>query len=127
VPAPERLRGIRVVADPATIDGARWHGDGDGAKIDVIRFAPDEALAIAATSVDLGDAHAIVEAEIGFVALVVDHSVVEAHTEWPLPAQGGFAQGSVAGVPAKVSVRSDGRVRIITQAAYAAELEARLT
>ncbi|MEX2183120.1 MAG: hypothetical protein WEC14_01625 [Chloroflexota bacterium] len=122
MPAPERLSGIRVVADPAAIDAARWHGDG----VEVIRFAPDEAFAIDVVGVDIDDAHAIVEVEVGFVALTTDRAAVAPHVEWPLPDEGGFAQGSVAGVPAKVSALAGGRVRLITHAATAAELRDRL-
>ena len=53
-------------------------------------------------------------------------TVAERHTEWPLPAGGTVGQGSIAGVPAKLSWLPDGRAWIVTQAAYADELASRL-
>jgi len=121
----EPLRGQRVVATPAALDdltGALPLG------ATVLRFAPDEALILGA-GVDLldpGDPDAIVVEEAGFVALTVDRAIVERHVEWALPPPEGFAQGAIAGVPAKLAWLPDGRAWIVTQAAYLAELEARL-
>ena len=71
---------------------------------------------------------AIVEPETGFVAADVDLAVVARHTEWPIPLERpAFAQGAIAGVPARLSlVRDDGRATLITAAAYADELAERL-
>src|SRR5688500_1329460 len=93
----------------------------------VLRIAPDEALVLGSTSLAIDDEHAIVEAETGFVALTVDRDVIERHTEWPLPTEvGQLAQGSIAGVPAKLAWLPDARARVVTHAAYAADLVDRL-
>jgi hypothetical protein len=125
VPGFEPLPGIRVVADPAAIDGLVAALP---AQRTFLRLAPDDVLVIGAADVAVDDPDAIVEPESGFVAADVDLAVVARHTEWPLPAERpAFAQGSVAGVPARVSlVRDDGRATLITAAAYADELAARL-
>ena len=92
MPALERLRGIRVVADPASLDRATWDGD-----------------------------------EVGFVGAWLDLGVIEPHTEWPLPAeQPALAQGSIAGVPAKLWLPDDGDALLVTAASYADELTSRL-
>ena len=124
MPALELVAGIRLVALPATLDGARWSGD----DVDVLRIAPDEALGLGATAVEVDDPDAIVEPETGFVvALLDDNDIlhVAAHTDWELPrTTGELAQGKIAGVPAKVI---GGRpALLVTNAAYADELRARL-
>ena len=121
--APEPLMGQRVVADPAALDALVA---GLPARVTVLRFAPDEALVVGATATRLDDPDAIVEDEVGFVALTVEREVVERHVEWALSASGTVAQGSVAGVPAKLAWLPDGRAWVVTHAAYAAELVARL-
>jgi hypothetical protein len=99
VPALERLRGLRVVADPAALDDARWSSD----DVLVLRLAPDDALAIGATVVALDDDHAIVEDERGYVGAWCDAAAIAEHAEWSLPtARPALAQGAIAGVPAKV-------------------------
>jgi hypothetical protein len=127
VPALDRLPGLRVVAEPAAIDGALWAGPGP---ITVLRLAPDDALGLGATGVEVDDPHAIVEDERGFVGgwWVVDD--LRPHIEWALPTdRPALAQGSVAGVPAKVwlpgnDTEPDGdprdeRALVVTAAAYA--------
>jgi hypothetical protein len=112
-----------VAADPASLDRATWTGDG----ITVLRFAPDDALAIGATSVDIDDEHAIIEAETGFVGAWLDPAEVAPHLEWPLPTERpALAQGSIAGVPAKLWLPDDGDALLVTAAAYADELTSRL-
>ena len=99
MPALERLRGLRVVADPAALDAARWSGD----DVLVLRLAPDDAFAIGAVGVDLDDALAIVEDERGYVGAWCSIREVASHAEWSLPtARPALAQGALAGVPAKV-------------------------
>jgi hypothetical protein len=123
VPALDRLRGVRVVGDPASLDRADWHGD----DVAVLRFAPDDAFGLGARAVDTDDEHAIVEDEAGFVGAWLDPAVVEPHTEWPLPTERpALAQGSIAGVPAKLWLPADGDALLLTAAAYARELETRL-
>jgi hypothetical protein len=123
VPALEPMRGLRVVADPVALDTARWRGD----DVTVLRFAPDDAFAIGAESVELGDADAIIESEIGFAGAWVAVDEVASHVEWSLPTRRpALAQGSIAGVPAKVWLPDDGDALLLTAAAYADELERRL-
>jgi hypothetical protein len=123
VPALDRLRGLRIVAEPAAIDVMLALLQ---ARTTVVRIAPDEAFVGGVTAVTVDDPHAIIEEEVGFAALTVDRDVFERHVEWSLPPQGGVGQGSVAGVPAKVAWLPDGRARVVTQVAYAAELQDRL-
>ena len=84
-PMLEALRGLRVVAEPAALDGARWSGDGPV----VLRSAPDEAFAIDATAVELADGHAIVVEERGWVGVRLDPDElaesVAARLDWVLP------------------------------------------
>ena len=123
MPALDRLRGVRVVAQPASLDGATWTGDA----VTVLRFAPDDAFAVGATAVDVDDEHAIVEDEIGFVGAWLDPADIEPHTEWPFPtARPALAQGSIAGVPAKLWLPEEGEALLLTAAAYAHELASRL-
>lgn len=123
MPALEPVRGLRVVASPAALDGARWIGEAI-----VLRLAVDEALAIDATGVVLDDPDAIVEPEPGFVVAVLEpedlRTLVE-RTEWVLPAElGALGQGKVAGVPARILMTA--APVLVVQAAYADELERRL-
>jgi hypothetical protein len=112
-----------VVADPAALDGARWRGD----DVTVLRFAPDDAFAIGAEGVDLDDEHAIVEPETGFSGAWVAIDDVSHHLEWSLPDERpALAQGSIAGVPAKLWLPDDGPVLLLTATAYADELASRL-
>ena len=126
----EPLHGLRVVADPAALDRVSWRGDLD---VTVLRLAPDEAFAIGARSVEIDDPDAIVEEEGGFVGawLTAEEfaSWVLPHIEWPLPADDErptVAQGSIAGVPAKLWLRATGGALLVAQAAYADELIGRL-
>ena len=132
MPALEPQRGLRVVADPAALDSARWDGpsgaDGttDAAPI-VLRFAPDEAFAIGATGVTLDDVDAIVEDERGYVGAWCPFDAIRPQTEWSPPSERpALAQGSVAGVPAKVWLPDDGDVLVVVAAAHAAGLAERL-
>ena len=123
MPALEPLHGLRVVADPAALDAARWHG----ADVTVLRLAPDDAFAIGAETVDVDDEHAIVEPEAGFAGAWLPVEVIAHHLEWPLPAERpALAQGFVATVPAKVWLPDDGEALLLTAAAYADELAGRL-
>ena len=122
-----RLPGLRVVADPAALDAARWSGD----DVTVLRIAPDDAFAIDAIGVEVEDVHAIVEPEVGFSGAWVELDAVRRHVEWAMPKdRPALAQGNVATVPAKVwlpdATEGDGRVLLITAAAYAEELAGRL-
>ena len=118
----ERRDGLRVVAEAAALDGARWSGD----DVLVLRLAPDESLALGASAVEVDDEHAIVEVETGFVAGTVDLAAVVAHIEWPLPSnRPALAQGLIAGVPTKLWLTDD-EATLVVHAAYAEELLDRL-
>ena len=85
------------------------------------------ASAIGATGVDIDDEHAVIENEVGFVGAWLDPADVEPYLEWPLPTERpALAQGSIAGVPAKLWLPADGEALVITAAAYATELMSRL-
>ena len=124
MPALEPVEGVRVVASAAALDGARWAGD----DVDVIRIAPDEALGIGATGVEVDDPDAIIEPEAGFAVGLLgpdDMATLAAHTDWPIPTgPGRLAQGKIGGVPAKLLV-GDPSI-LVLQIAYADELERRL-
>jgi hypothetical protein len=124
VPALEPVAAVRVVASAGALDTARWQG----ADVDVLRTAPDEALGLGATGVEVDDPDAIVEPEAGFVAALLDRAdlaTVEAHTDWRLPTEAGtLAQGKIAGVPAKLVGGQP--TLLVTNAGYADELERRL-
>ena len=123
MPALDRLHGLRVVADPAALDAARWQGT----DVTVLRLAPDDAFAIGATGVEVWDEHAIVEPEPGFVGAWLPVADVAHHVEWSLPTERpALAQGAVAQVPARVWLPDDGDALLITAAAYADELGGRL-
>jgi hypothetical protein len=124
VPAFESLRGLRVVADPAALDGARWQGD----DVTVLRLAPDDAFAIGADTVEIDDEHAIVESEVGFEGAWLPLDAVVPHLEWSLPTERpALAQGFVATVPARLWLPDDGdALLLVTAAAYADELSGRL-
>jgi hypothetical protein len=123
VPALEPLAGLRVIAHPVALDGARWHGT----DVTVLRFAPDDTFAIGAGGVDIDDEHAIVEPEVGYVGAWLPVDAVARHVEWPLPAERpALAQGFVATVPAKVWLPDDGDALLLTAAAYADDLAGRL-
>jgi hypothetical protein len=124
VPALEPVEARRVVASPEALDRARWHGD----DVDVLRIAPDEALGLGATGVELtGDPDAIVEPEAGYSVAILDQLdelTVRDHVEWDLDAADELAQGKVAGVPAKVRIGNP--TLLVVQTAYADELAGRL-
>ena len=124
MPALDRLHGLRVVADPAALDAARWHGAND---VTVLRLAPDDAFAIGADAVDIDDEHAIIEQEAGFAGAWLPVEAIAHHLEWSLPTdRPALAQGAVAQVPARVWLPDDGDALLVTAAAYADELAGRL-
>ena len=119
----EPLRGLRVVADPAALDGAQWHGG----EVTILRFAPDDAFAIGAEGVELDDPDAIIESEVGFVGARLTVSDVLGHVEWSLPVERpALAQGSIANVPAKLWLTDEDDALLLTAAAYADDLMSRL-
>ena len=127
MPALERLAGLRVVATPAALDAAHWDAAGDHDRPLVLRFAPDEALAIGARSVTIEDPDAIVEDERGYVGAWCPFDAIRPQTEWAPPTdRPALAQGSIAGVPAKVWLPDDGDVLVVVAAAHAAGLAEKL-
>ena len=124
MPALEPLRGIRVVADPAALDAARWSGE----DLLVLRFAPDEAFGIGATGVDLDDDDGIVLDEGAFVGGTVPLDMLAHRLEWAIPAaRPALAQGALAWVPIKLWLPDDGPTGfLVAYAASAPELLERL-
>lgn len=124
MPALERVAAVRVVATPGALDTARWAGD----DVKVIRIAPDEALGLGATAVELADDDAIVEREAGYAVALLGRDElarVASHVEWELPeASGTLAQGKIAGVPAKLVTGEP--ALLVVQSAYLDELRGRL-
>ncbi len=126
--------GIRVVARPEAIDAAVWVDEGPGPDEFVplvLRFAPDEAFAVGATGVDVPDPDAIVVEEAGYVALMYPAEEFVAHVvphiEWPPPrSRPAFAQGTIAGVPAKLYLDPTGAATVFVLAAYVDDLLGRL-
>jgi hypothetical protein len=125
VRAPDPIRALRVVAAPAVLDELAWP---DG--VSALRLGLDDLLVIGAHPGSLGVPAAIVEEERGFVGwwLTADElrDRVMPHVEWPLPAERpAFAQGLIAGVPAKLWL-ADERALLLCMAAYAHEVTERL-
>ena len=128
MPALEPRDAWRVVAAPGALDGARWQGP----EVQVVRIAPDEALGLGATGVDLDDPDAIVEPEAGFSTARLtagDLRDVTAHTEWAIEAgEGGgtLLQGKIAGVPAKLVLGDPEAATLVVQTCYVHDLRSRL-
>lgn len=132
MPALEPVDAWRVVAASSALDTARWRGD----SVQVIRVAPDEALGVGASGVEVDDPDAIVEPDAGFSVARLDAgawSGLVDHVDWPLPDEPGvLAQGKVAGVPAKVRtgapapMPTDAPALLAVQTAYADEIKRRL-
>jgi hypothetical protein len=127
-----RSPGMRVVASAEAIDRAVWHDEGpEEFEPLVVRLAPDDAFAIGATGVEVDDPNAIVEREVGFVALMFPADefvdVVVPRLEWPVPIERpAFAQGAIAGVPAKLYLDTTGAAIVLVLASYLDDLLARL-
>ena len=121
--APEQLHGLRVVAQPAALDGiALPHGS------TMLRIAPDDAIVTDAATLSVDDPFAIVEPEYAFVhwrLTPAEFDDVTNHIEWPLPTDGALGQGLIAGVPAKIAIGPD-HVLLVVSAGLAHELSERL-
>jgi hypothetical protein len=120
-PVADRLLTWRVVADRLVID--RLPGR-------VLRLAADEALVIGGDEIVVDDPDAIVVRDTGWVYLAVSEGraldLIAAHASWqPPPERPSFAQGMLAGLPAKVYLAGD-ESKLIVAAAFAHELEERL-
>ena len=98
-----------------------------------LRFAPDDVFVfghVPAESPVTDDPHAIIEEETGFRGIWLSTEEfdqrVRPHIDWELPIEPrSFTQGLVANVPAKLWLTTD-RVLLMTNAAYAHELEERI-
>jgi hypothetical protein len=129
-----RAPGLRVVAAPRALDEATWYDEGPGPDEFVplvLRLAPDDAYAIGATAVELDDDHAIIESEVGYLALMFPADefadIVVPHLEWPPPLERpAFAQGAIAGVPTKLYIDSTGAAIVLVLDSYADDLLDRL-
>ena len=119
------VRATRVVAAADTVDAAVT---APGAI--VLRLAADEALVLGHGAVTVTDPHGLVCSDNGWSAATLTwfefDRVVAPHVEWHLPVdRPAFAQGRVAGVPAKLWLETD-RVLLVTATAHADELAERL-
>jgi hypothetical protein len=127
VPALEPVVAWRVVTRPDALDRARWHGE----QVHVLRLAPDEALGVGATGVDVDDPDAIAEPEAGVSTTQLSAEELEhvmGHVEWELPdlpaPAGTVVQGKIAGVPAKLLL---GKLALlVVQTCYVHDLRTRL-
>ena len=127
MPEIKRLPATRIVALPAALDAADWPNEAL-----VLRFAPDEVLVSPPLAeVSLDDPHAIIIADSSYAVVWLE--AAEAlefldHTcAWELPPKRpAFAQGAVAGIPAKLWLEPD-RILFIVPAPFAAEFEERLS
>jgi hypothetical protein len=126
VPALKGMEGTRIVAAPGAIDAASWP---EGAL--VWRLAPDEVLVTAAVDPhSIADPHAIVERETGYSAVWLERAAaldfLQRECDWELPRETpAFAQGIVAGLPAKIWFEAE-RVLLIVASPFAIDLEERL-
>ncbi|MGD9705535.1 MAG: hypothetical protein AB7Q42_17385 [Acidimicrobiia bacterium] len=121
----EPLRGVRVVTSPEVLDNAPWTD-----RVVVLRFAPDDAMILGTSALEVSGEHAIVVDETGFVGCWLSPEDLVArvlpHVDWPLPEERpALAQGLVAGVPAKLWLTADQSL-LLCAAAYADELSGRL-
>jgi hypothetical protein len=119
----EAVDAVRVVATASSIDDGAWP---DGAL--VLRTAPDEVLMIGGDRPRVLDPHAIVEHDSSWVVFRTAAPnaavVIEQTADWPLPSEG-FAQGMVAGIPAKVWVARV-EVQFFVPGVFADDFEHRL-
>lgn len=126
MPALDRLVGTRVVADPAAIDSMVAALPPSTV---VLRLAPDDAFVLDGIGgIGVDDPHAVIEDEHGFVGGWCGIDAIRPHLEWSLPTERpALAQGSIAGVPAKLYMpERDGDALVVTAAAYGATLAERL-
>ncbi|MBM4425204.1 MAG: hypothetical protein FJ030_17800 [Chloroflexi bacterium] len=121
-----RIHATRIVATPSALDSAQWPDD----RL-VFRIAADEALITPPmANAVVSDPYAIVVADSGFAGawLPMEEALplLEHACEWELPRERpAFAQGSVAGIPAKLWIEKD-RVLLIVPAPFVADFEERM-
>jgi hypothetical protein len=117
----EPLSGWRVVANPSSVDEIRGV---------VLRFAPDDALVLSDTAVEISDPDAIVERDSGWVSLRLSEeealALISVHASWRAPVERpAFTQGMLAGLPTKVYLNGAASL-IVVPAPFAHELDERL-
>lgn len=117
----EPLSGWRVVANPSSVDEIGGL---------VLRFAPDDALVLSDTTIEISDPDAIVERDTGWVAVRLSEEealeLISVHASWNAPVERpAFTQGMVAGLPAKVYLNGAATL-IVVPAPFAHELDERL-
>lgn len=125
MPALKRLQTTRIVATPAALDALEPM---PGTLL--LRTAPDELLMLPCATPELQDEYAIVLEDGSFAGVWLNSAeaahILERSCEWEVPIERPtFAQGMVAGIPAKLWLESDS-VLLICPAAYAAEMEERI-
>lgn len=123
MPELERISATRIIAAPDALNTLR--------RPMLMRVAADEAIVIGSFEESLaGDPHAIIQPETGFMGVWLSadfaRSFLERACEWePPPVTPAFAQGSVAGIPAKLWFERD-RVLFLVPAPYAHDFEERI-
>jgi hypothetical protein len=140
-PVPEfsMIPGYRIVSTVAAIDA--FVGQEDPSDLHdkkffhprLLRLAHDDVFVFGLGSPESpvpADPHAIIEEETGFWGAWLSTEEfdqrVRPHIDWELPVEPrSFTQGFVANVPAKLWLTTD-RVLVMTNAAYAHELEERI-
>lgn len=125
MPELKRLITTRIVSTKAALDALSVPSGTVS-----MRTAPDELLLLPAATVTLDDAHAIVERDGGFAGVWLNSAeanhLFERAVEWEIPSERPvFAQGAVAGIPAKLWLEQDS-VLLICPAVYAEEMEERI-
>ena len=130
-PRLRRLEATRVSATPGALDSLIERPPWSAGAL-ALRTAPDELLVTAATDFEVADdPHSIVERETAFSYVWLDSATadgfLERECEWRRPtARPAFAQGEVAGVPAKLWFETD-RTLVLTPAPFARAFQRRLT
>ncbi|MDE2852036.1 MAG: 2Fe-2S iron-sulfur cluster-binding protein [Acidobacteriota bacterium] len=130
-PRLRRLEATRVSATPKALDALVEQPPWPAGAL-AFRIAPDELLVTATPDLEVaGDPHAIVERETAFSYVWLDEAkaerFLERECEWRRPgARPAFAQGEVAGIPAKLWFEA-WRTLVLTPAPFAAAFQRRLT
>lgn len=122
----KRLSSTHIISTPAALDAMIWP-----AEACILRIAPDEVLVMPPLErIDIDDPHAIIMTDSGYVGLWLPQDealdFLERHCEWALPLERpAFAQGKIAGLPAKLWFEET-QILFIVPAPFAADFEERL-
>lgn len=122
----KRIPGTKIAATPAALDSAKWP---EGTL--VFRIAADEALITPPVAdVQVNDPYAIVVADSSYAGawlpMAEALALLERTCEWEIPGERpAFAQGAIAGIPAKLWLEKD-RALFILPAPYVADFEERM-